>query len=415
MRILLIVVYYPPSTTSAAQLVHDLARDYFRQGHEVTVLTPSTSAAGLNSISVEEGVTVVRIDAGEIKDANRVLRLWRESRISATIWRQARDWFESHPCDLIVYYSPTIFFGKLVSRLKVLWHCPAYLILRDIFPQWAVDAGQLREGGLLHRYLRRQERSQYDAADVIGVEARGDLRYFDNRRWKKKYCAEFLPNWGMSDVILPGASAWRSRLALEGKVVFLFGGNIGVAQDMDNVIRLASSLRARDDIFFLLVGAGSEVARLNQEIARLDLNNIRILPAMPEPEYMQCLSEFDVGLVSLDRRLQANNFPGKILGYMACSKPVLASINMGNDLAEIFNTADAGIVCTNGEDGRLRDAAVLLASDPMLRERMGKNAKALGDALFSVRGVSAQILSHFAPAGSEPRVRLEAELCEAEY
>jgi glycosyltransferase involved in cell wall biosynthesis len=401
MRILLIVVYYPPSATSAAQLMHHLAREYSRQGHEVTVVTSDNSVAGPRSVSIEEGVTVVRIKTGEMKHTTKVLRLWRESRISATIWRNARDWFESHPCDLIVYYSPSIFFGKLVSRLKAIWHCPAYLILRDIFPQWAVDASLLREGSLLHRYLQRQERRQYDAADVIGVEARGDLRYFDDDRWEKKYRAEFLPNWRGTDVATPGASAWRSALGLERKTVFFYGGNIGVAQDMDNIMRLVSDLRAREDMFFLLVGAGSEVTRLNQEIARLDLSNIRILPALPEQEYMRCLGEFDVGLVSLDRRLRSNNFPGKILGYMECGKPVLASVSQGNDLAGILNGADAGIVCINGEDNRLRDAAVLLASDPMLRERMGKNAKALGEALFSVRGISAQILSHFEHAAIE--------------
>ncbi len=401
MRILLIVVYYPPSTTSAAQLMHHLAREYSRQGHEVTVVTSDNSIAGSRSVCVEEGVTVVRIRAGEMKHSNKVLRLWRESQLSATIWRKARDWFECHPCDLIVYYSPSIFFAKLVATLKAQWHCPAYLILRDIFPRWAVDASLLRDGSLLHRYLRLQEQRQYDAADVIGVEARGDLRYFDEVRWANKYRAEFLPNWRGNDLVSPGASAWRNTLGLERKTVFFYGGNIGVAQDMDNIMRLASNLRTRDDIFFLLVGAGSEVTRLSQEISRLDLNNIRILPAMPEREYMQCLGEFDVGLVSLDRRLQANNFPGKILGYMACGKPVLASVNPGNDLAGILSDADAGIVCTNGEDNQLRDAAVLLASDPLLRERMGKNAKVLGGTLFSVHSISAQVLSHFAPTGSE--------------
>lgn len=403
MRILLMVVYYPPSTTSAAHLVRHLAQEYLSQGHEVTVVTPDDSMALARSVADEEGVTVVRIKAGDMKHANKVLRLWRESRLSTTIWRNTRDWFESHPCDLIVYYSPTIFFGKLVARLKRLWRCPSYLILRDIFPLWAVDAGILREGGLLHRYLRRHEMMQYDAADVIGVESRSELHYFDGPGWTKRYRAEFLPNWVGAGIEPAGTSGWRRKLGLGNKVVFFFGGNIGVAQDMDNILRLAVSLRDRDDIFFLLVGAGSEVSRLNEEIARFRLSNIRILPAMPEREYMECLREFDVGLVSLDRRLRTHNFPGKILGYMASGKPLLASVNPGNDLIAIFEGADAGILCVNGEDGNLRDAAILLATQPMLRQRMGRNAKALGQAMFSVHAIAGQILSHFASAGNGVR------------
>jgi hypothetical protein len=67
-------------------------------------------------------------------------------RLSAVLWKAGREFFRSHPCDLIAFYSPTIFFGPLVRRLKELWNCRSYMILRDIFPQWAVDAGALRKG-----------------------------------------------------------------------------------------------------------------------------------------------------------------------------------------------------------------------------------------------------------------------------
>jgi glycosyltransferase involved in cell wall biosynthesis len=110
---------------------------------------------------------------------------------------------------------------------------------------------------------------------------------------------------------------------------------------------------------------------------------------------MQCLSEFDVGLVSLDRRLRSNNFTGKLLGYVLCGKPILASVSASHDLIDLLHHADAGIACTNGEDDRLRTSALLLASDPEIRQRMGRNARALGDTMFSVRVIAKQLLSHF--------------------
>jgi glycosyltransferase involved in cell wall biosynthesis len=275
-----------------------------------------------------------------------------------------------------------------------MWNSPSYLILRDIFPEWAVDTGILRKG-LLYRYFKRRELEQYVAADVIGVEAPGNLPYFKDDIRNTKYNVEVLYNWINIQGSPRATIGWRRKMELEGKVVFFYGGNIGKAQDMDNILRLAVSLRGREDIFFLLIGSGSEVQRLRGLIMRLDLHNIRILPSLAQREYMECLSEFDVGLVSLDRRLKSHNFTGKMLSYVLCGKPILASVNPGNDLLGFLDQADAGIGCTNGEDNDLHSAALRLATDPVLRERMGRNARALGDSTFSVRVAAGQILAHF--------------------
>jgi glycosyltransferase involved in cell wall biosynthesis len=394
MRILLMVVYYSPSTTSVARMARELALEYVRQGHQVIVATPSDTVEGTNSIAEEDGVTVVRVKTGNLKCTNKVVRLWRESRLSRTMWRSARKFFLANPCNLIVFVSPTIFFADLVRRLKSIWDCPSYLIVRDIFPKWAVDAGVLREG-MLYQYLKRKELEQYAAANIIGAEAPGDLSYFYEESRGNKCRVEVLYNWLDTREKPTCTSGWRQRLGLGGKVVFFYGGNIGVAQDMDNIVRLATGLRDREDIFFLLMGSGSEVKRLNADIKSQGLRNIRIHPPIPQKEYMQCLSEFDVGLVSLDRRLRSNNFTGKLLGYVLCGKPILASVSASHDLIDLLHHADAGIACTNGEDDRLRTSALLLASDPEIRQRMGRNARALGDTMFSVRVIAKQLLSHF--------------------
>jgi hypothetical protein len=139
MRILLVVDCYYPETKSSARLAHDLAIEMLRQGNEVVVLTPSESIRGKLEITHEAGVLIARVKTGKIKGASNILRAVREATLSRTLWKHSRSLFEDYPCDLIVFYSPSIFFGGLVKKLKALWRCPAYLILRDIFPQWAVD------------------------------------------------------------------------------------------------------------------------------------------------------------------------------------------------------------------------------------------------------------------------------------
>lgn len=400
MRILLLIDDYYPSTKSGAKMMHDLAVQFVRDGHEAVVVTPSDSVPRGLSISLEDGATVVRVRGGNLKYSSRATRGLREFRLSATIWQRAKTFFRENRCDLIVFYSPTIFFGSLVRRLKALWRCPAYLILRDIFPQWAVDAGVIKKG-LLYRYLRRKELEQYAAADIIGAEGEGDLDYFRGDPKLKSCRVEVLFNCMDTEQHPVAGTTYRVRLGLQNKIVFFYGGNIGVAQGVDSILRLALNLRQHEKAFFLLVGSGTEIPRLQAEIDKHALRNIRILPPLPQDEYLRCLAEFDIGIVSLHRNLKTHNTTGKLLGYLRCGKPVLASLNPGNGLAQLLREADAGIACENGDDDRLHSAALLLIANPELRRRMAVNARLLGESKFSTATAARQILAHFAQDQAE--------------
>lgn len=392
MRILLIVDCYLPSTKSGAKLTHDLAVEFHRQGHEVIVTAPDDTLNTPKQVTVEKGLTILRIRTGRIKGANKVVRAFNEIRLSSIIWKTAKDFFRSNRCDFIVLYAPSIFFASLLKKLKKLWNCRAYLIQRDIFPQWAVDTGVMKEG-LICSFFRIKERQHYAAADIIGVQSPANLNYFKEQKLADAEL-EVLYNWTTLNEQKISSRNFRSKLGLEDKLVFFYGGNIGIAQDMGNIIRLAENMRGHPQAYFLLVGDGSEVSRLKAEIREKKLGNISIYPAVAQDEYIGMLSEFDVGLISLDRNLKTHNFPGKMLGYMYFSMPILASINAGNDLKQILEESQAGLVCLNGEDEQFCNYAKLLAKDLNLRHQMGQNVRKLLEKTFSVTRATSQILSH---------------------
>ena len=394
MRILLLVVYYLPSTMSSAKLIHDLAAEFLRLGHEPVVVAPDENTLTDTAITIENGIKVLRVRTGKIKTASRWVRGFNEARLSGILWQKGRRFFEQNQSDLIIYYSPTIFFGSLVKKLKQHFNCPSYLILRDIFPQWAVDAGILSQG-MVYQFFKFKEQQNYDAADIIGVQSPANIRYFEENRLDKKDRLEVLFNWTalVEENIQP--TAYRERLGLQGKVVFFYGGNIGVAQDMDNIVRLAENLQGEESAYFLLVGDGSEVPRLRADIASKGLTNIAVHDAVGQSEYLSMLSEFDVGLISLDRGLRTQNFPGKMLGYMYHSMPILASVNPGNDIKDILEGQQAGLVCINGEDALFAAHAVRLVLDKDYRRQLGKNARTLLEGVFSVSKAAGQILDHF--------------------
>ena len=393
LRILIIVDCYYPATKSSAKLVHDLGLEFKSRGHDVIVLCPSDSIKNDFELSIEEGLQIARVRTGKIKGASRFKRALQEIGLSRKIWKKAGKYLSENPRDLIVFYSPSIFFGALVRRLKALWHCKTFLVLRDIFPQWTVDAGVLRKGPIYY-FFKRKELEQYAAADVIGVQTPANLKYFSENLSHKKYKLEVLYNWTTLHEPEVPSRDYRRQLGLSGKVIFFFGGNIGVAQDMDNILRLAKSLSNQPEIFFLLVGDGTEVSRLNSMIQREGLSNIKILPAVSQEDYLAMLAEADVGLISLDSRLKTQNVPGKLMSYLYHFKPTLASINADNDLREIIESSESGFCLVNPDDEALRTKALQMAGDKELRLRQGRNARKLLEEKFSVNSAVNTILRH---------------------
>ncbi len=398
MRILILVDCYYPSPKSSAKLVHDLGVELHRRGNQVFVLTPSELVSEPLTISVEHNLIIARVKTNKIKGAHRALRALEEAQLSTKLWRRAKCFLLQNQCDLILFYSPNIFFGPLVRRLKSLWGCPAYLILRDIFPEWAVDTGILRKG-LVYHFFRRMEIHQYETADLIAVQSPGNLQYFARAFPQKQFRLKVLYNWTLLNELDLPYTNYRTRLRLENNFVFVYGGNIGVAQDIDNLCRLAARLAHRTNIHFVLTGSGSEVARLNNSIAAKGLGNIHILSAVGQNEYLSMVSEFDVGLVSLDARFQTHNIPGKLLSYLYWGLPVLASVNRGNDLFDILNGNRAGFCCLNGDDESLVMAAQKLVDDPDLRSEMGGNARRLLERTFSVNDAAEHILTQLQGEG----------------
>jgi glycosyltransferase involved in cell wall biosynthesis len=392
MKILVIADCYLPSTKSGAKLIHDLAIEFLNQKHVPIVAVPDAELKDASKVSVEEGITVLRIRTDRIKGAGKFVRAINEIRLSSIMWKSGRSFFEANPCELIVFYSPSIFFGSLVKRLKKLWNCKAYLVLRDIFPQWVVDTGILRKG-LVFRFFRMMEDRQYSVADVIGVQSLANLQYFTARGIGNKYQLEVLYNWTtLTEKCVPYRDH-RKKFNLQNKIVFFYGGNLGIAQDTDCIIRLAERLHDKPYAYFLLVGEGSETARIRKTICERKLTNISVHSAVSQHEYLGMLAEFDVGIIALDGNLNTHNFPGKMLGYMYFSKPILASVNVGNDLKHILDNANAGMTCIAGEDDQLYENAVKLLEDFTLRKKIGQNGRSLLEKTFSAENAASQIIT----------------------
>ena len=392
MRICIVIDdYMPDSIKVGAKMVHELACEFKEEGHDVTVVTPVPKLKAKTEISTLDGVTVCRFKSGEIKNVGKVKRAINETLLSRYAWRSFKDHFKKNPHDLIIYYSPTIFWGGLVERLKKLWSAPSYLILRDLFPQWAIDQGLIREGSKIEKYFRYFEKKNYAAADIIGLMSQKNLESFKETVTADKKL-EVLYNWA-ANVPVKAESDYKEKLGLTGKTVYFYGGNIGHAQDMMNIVRLAKNMQNETNAHFVLVGAGDEVELVREAIKQEKLDNMTLLPSVSQDAFKQMLAAFDVGLFTLHQDHSTHNFPGKLLGYIVQELPILGSVNAGNDLQEIVEEAGAGFVTVNGEDEKLLENALKLLDENTRRE-VGQNAKKLLESTFSVEAATRQILKN---------------------
>lgn len=386
--------YLPESTRVGSKMLHELALDFISKGYEVTVITPGINhqEKRLDVIQLD-GVNVWRFANGPVKDVGKIKRAMNETLMSYNAWKAISSYVTTDTFDGVVYYSPSVFFGSLVRKIKAICNCRAYLILRDLFPQWAVDAGMIKEKSLITRYFRYFESSSYNSADAIGLMSEKNLELFRTIRPELTH-THVLFNWAAVKPVsnVKKIDSIRTRLNLKDKVIFFYGGNIGHAQDMGNLMRLAKGLKDQVNAHFLFIGQGDEVELITYLKEEWSLNNVTILPSISQEDFKKVLAEIDIGLFSLARNHTAHNFPGKLLGYMVESKPILGSVNPNNDLQTIINDAGAGKVFINGDDSGLLACALELVKNISMREKQGDGALNLLKDKFSVEAATSLIL-----------------------
>ncbi len=394
MKICIIVDdYLPLSTKVTAKQMHELSVEFVKRGIDVTVITPSPTLNKVSDISQMDGVTVCRFQSGQIKNTSKVTRLINEFLLPYKAQKAFGTYFKNNHHDLIIFWSPSIFWCRLIKNLKTLWSVPSYMLLRDFFPQWVIDSGMLKENSLITKFFRYFEHKNYLAANIIALQSPKNIEWFAQYN-RANIPLDLLYNWASDTPVLELSNTYRTKLGLDDKVVFFYGGNIGHAQDMMNIVRLAQNLLPLEQAHIVLIGKGDEFELVQNAITNLKLINVTLLPAVPQETFKLILSEFDVGLFSLHRDHTTHNFPGKLLAYMVQGIPILGSVNTDNDLKELIEEFNAGYVSVNGDDNILFENAKKLL-DKNLRDQLGQNSNKLLHKVFSVESAVDTILQFY--------------------
>lgn len=347
MNLLIICVFFPPFKSSAAIQTNDLAEALKNMGNNITVITPDNSIKKSFQIEEKEDIKIYRFKTGKIRDISLFKRTLNELimpfKIILTILISKIS-FKGF--DGIIWWSPSIFLTPLIVFLKLINKCPDYLILRDIFPKWAKDLGLIRNP-IVYFFFKLIFNFQCYVADEIGIQSEGNKKFIPKKIFFKKTNVEVLNNWYTPKFKNDNCPLDLKKTVLKNKKIFIYAGNIGIAQGLEIIIEIADEIKDNKFIGFLFVGRGSRFNFLKDFSNKKGLENVLFYDQISDEEISNLYKKCFCGLIVLDKRHQTHNIPGKLLSYLYSGLPIFALLNKGNDLIDFVNQNKIGFATDN--------------------------------------------------------------------
>jgi len=387
MKVVLFSDYFYPAIKSGSIVIKDLAIELTRLGHEAIVVTFNEDQKDFLTKEYNKSITIIRLRS-KLRKYGMIGRLLAELRYSSSIIKGLKKINIDH-VDGIICFSPSIFYRRAISWIKGEYNIKAYLIVRDIFPKWLLDAGILKEGPLFW-FFRKEEIKLYNSVDYIGIESAKDLDYFKTYV-NKGIHLEVLDNWG-SSVDVHHIESHNSSPLPKGIINVIYGGNMADAQDLYSLLDDLDDSALDGKAFITLIGSGHQLSNIKSLIERKRLRNVKLLEEVDQETYLTILKDADIGLVSLNKKLKSNNFPLKMMGYIQQSKPILACVNPDNEIIEIIKQNDIGKVSLSGDKKTFNKNLISMIQDKERLKKQGANAFELFERRFTVKIAMAKIL-----------------------
>jgi colanic acid biosynthesis glycosyl transferase WcaI len=286
--------------------------------------------------------------------------------------------------DAVLAVSPPLTLGLTGWAVARARRAPLIFNIQDVFPDVAVELGMLTNEWLIAA-SRRLERFCYERADAVTVLS-GDLK--QNVAAKTGTLVRVIPNFVDTDVVSPSEreNSYRKEFGLEGKIVVMYAGNIGLSQSLDLVLEAASALSYEPDLVFVINGDGAERAALESK-AR-GMSNVRFVDMQPFERVSEVYNAADIQLVPLKKGLARSSFPSKTYSILAVGRPLVASVDEGSEIQRVVEQSGAGIAVPPEDPEQFTKAIRRLLDAPDDARRMGEAGREFVEGLASPAAVA---------------------------
>lgn len=339
-------------------LYSDLLREFVKNGHKVYVISPIEKRANKETHVInEENATILRLQIGNTQKTNLIEKGISTLLIEPQFKAAIKKYFSDVKFDLVLYSTPPITLVSAIEYVKKRDGAKTYLLLKDIFPQNAVDLGIMSKTGLkglLYKHFRRQEKKLYRISDRIGCMSKANVDYVIKHNPEiDPSIVEVCPN-SIDAVDKSVDEETRNNIRKKygiplDKKVFIYGGNLGKPQGIPFVIKCLEACRDLKEAYFLIVGAGTEYGVLDKYVKESGQKNIKLMQRLPKDDYDSMVGACDVGLIFLDHRFTIPNFPSRLLEYMQAKLPVLACTDPNTDVGKVITEGGFGWWCESND------------------------------------------------------------------
>ena len=353
----------------------DLMRQFVRNGHKVHIVSPFERRTGRKTEVFESngaqilGVRTLNIQKTNVieKGIGTLLLEYQYMHAINRFWGDIRF-------DLVLYVTPPITLNRVIRHIKQRDKARTYLLLKDIFPQNAVDLGMFSRRSLFFRLFRYKERKLYRLSDHIGCMSPANVEFVlrhnpdvDERK------VHVNPNSiEVQEQRVVNKNAVRRKYGLPtDRPIFIYGGNLGRPQGIDFLLQMLEQYEHDASLFFVIAGSGTEYPKVELWFSTHQPQNARLQPYLPKEEYDLLVQSCDVGMIFLNRRFTIPNFPSRLLSYLEYRMPVIIASDTNTDIGRIAEENGFGVWSESG------DAAHFIANverlmNPQTRKEMGE-------------------------------------------
>lgn len=385
MNILFLTMSSQMANIEASGIYTDLMRKFRDDGHNVHIVFPlERRMKQATELKYEHGVHLLGVKTLNVTKTSVIEKGIGQLLLEPLFLRAINRYFKDISFDIILYSTPPITFNKVIKAAKKRNpEAVTYLLLKDIFPQNAVDLGMMTKTGikgLLYSMFRRKEKELYRISDYIGCMSPANVRYvLEHNSEVGREKVEIAPN----SYDVPAAEAPKSQSAEErkeirnkygipaDKPIFIYGGNMGKPQGIPFLVECMKAVKDREDCHFVIVGDGTEYHRLEAFVNECHPKAVSVFRRLPKVDYDKLAEACDVGLIFLDYHFTIPNYPSRLLPYLMSRKPIIASTDPNCDTGTLAEQNGYGFYCpSNSVEAFVKAIDRMLASDI---KQMGEN------------------------------------------
>lgn len=334
-----------------------MARYFQNIGYDVTIFTATGDFCKEHTFTEKWNVKFFYISLGEFRE-NNVKRALSIRKFQNAVVNYGKK--NGAPEVLVSNYSG--FFGEKLFRLKKLG-TKIILDILDFWPEVFVDLGYLGHKSPITKFLYWREYITYSRCDALGFSVEGGAEYIKEKHWDVEHGGKvdtnhiYYVNNGIDFQIMHEDK--RNYVSEDDdlekntfKVVYI--GAIGAPNNIDMLVETAklASYGKHEDIEFLVYGNGNQLPRLQEQVIRYKMNNIKFKGAVDNKYSPNIISRCNLSILNF-RSLPTLRFGlsnNKFFLYCIAGRPILSTVRPKYELVE---SRKCGIVTDNSPEAIL--------------------------------------------------------------